>query len=506
MEKALREKSRRYFKEFVDYSFKEYEWSWHLEMLAILLQAFITGENLIELEKYGIDDINNFDVLLLTLPPRHGKSEQASVRLPPWYLGTFPTKEIIVASYSGDLASTFGSKARDLMKTVEYKNVFDVQLSEDTKAKDHWTTSAGGGYTATGIGGSVTGKGADLFVVDDPHKDRKEAESKVMRDAVWDFYTSVAETRMSPNGKKIVIQTRWHDDDLAGRILKREKDDPESDRVLHINFPAIAKTQEQFRSVGEALWPGRWGLDKLTKKKANIGSREFNALYQGDPVDDNSSYFKRKDFRVITEKEVERKQTLRFLTIDSALTKKDDNCPTGFVDNRVDFENFWNLRAWRKWLSPKELMDEIFDLQQLNKYDAIGVEKTLFAMALQEFYEIEMRRRDIFLPLTYLSHNNTSKDVRARGVAPRYESHSVLHIEGQCDSLEDELVRWPSGEYRDLVDALAYQKDFAFAPGHPREERQARAEERNVKDPFGLFPELGSADISPDDDTFGLHL
>lgn len=474
-------------------------------MLAYLLQAFVTEQNIPEIAQFGIKDITAYDVLCLDFPPRHGKSEQVSVRLPPWFLGRFPTKEIITASYSGELAQDFGSKARDVVRSNEYKNVFDIELAEDSKAKDHWLTKQGGGYTATGIGGSVTGKGADIFVVDDPHKDRKEAESKVMRDAVWSFYTSVAETRMSPNGKKIVIQTRWHDDDLIGRILKREKEDPESDRVLHINFPAIAKKQEKFREIGEALWPQRWDLTKLLKKKANIGSREFNALYQGDPIDDDSSYFKRKDFRYITEQELEKKRTLRFLTIDSALTKKDDNCPTGFVDNRVDWENFWHIKAWRKWMSPKELMDEIFVLHQLFKYDHIGVEETLFSMALQEFYEIEMRRRNVFLPLTYISHNNTSKDIRVRGVAPRYESHSVYHIAGGCDDLEEELVRWPSGEFRDLADALAHQKDFAFAPGNEKQEREIARQENKVNNPFGLFPEITSDDSSSDD-MFGLPM
>lgn len=505
IEEINRELAKREFKEFITYTKPNYDWSWHLEELAWLVQGFITGESNDIVRELGIEDISAFDVLLLDFPPRHGKSEQLSIRLPAWYLGNFPEKEIITASYSGDLASTFGSKARDLMNSSDYKNIFDVRLREDTRAKDHWMTMQGGGYTATGIGGSVTGKGADLFVVDDPHKDRKEAESKVMRDAVGTFYTSVAETRMSPNGKKIVIQTRWHDDDLIGRILKKEKEDPESDRVLHITFPAIAKTDERKRSVGEALWPSRWPLDKLLKKKANIGSREFNALYQGDPVDDDSAYFKRKDFRYITEREVEQKQTFRILTIDSALTKKEDNCPTGFVDNRVDWENFWNLKAWRKWLSPKELLDEIFILHQLNRYDVIGVEETLFVIALKEFYEIEQRRRNIFLPLTYLKHNNQSKEVRARGVAPRYENHSVNHIVGQCNDLEEELVRWPSGEYKDLVDALAYQKEVAIAPGNPREEKLARMEDMNVKDPFGLFPDLSGSStpvISGDDDLF----
>jgi hypothetical protein len=267
LEEINRELSSRVFKEFITYTYPNYEWNWHLDMLAYLLQAFVTAENIPEILQFGIADITKYDVLCLDFPPRHGKSEQASVRLPPWFLGKFPNKEIITASYSGDLAQIFGTKAREVMKSLEYKNVFDIELAEDSRAKDHWLTKQGGGYTSTGIGGSVTGKGADIFLIDDPHKDRKEAESKVQRDTVWQFYTSVAETRMSPNGKKIVIQTRWHDDDLIGRILKREKEDPTSDRVLHINFPAIAKKKEKFRDIGEALMCQKFSQSTLLSTK-----------------------------------------------------------------------------------------------------------------------------------------------------------------------------------------------------------------------------------------------
>jgi len=311
---------------------------------------------------------------------------------------------------------------------------------------------------------------------------------------------------MSPNGKKIVIQTRWHDDDLIGRIKKLEKEEEDADRVLHISFPAIAKKKELRRGIGEALWTGRWPLEKLLKKKANIGSREFSALYQGDPVDDETAAFKRKDFRYIKEEEVVKKKTVRFLTVDSAITKKEDSAYTGFVDNRVDVENFWNIKAWRKRLSGKELLDELFILQDLYNYDEIGVEETLFTIALSEFYEIEMRRKNKFLPLIYLSHKNVQKDIRVRGVAPRYEAHSVRHIEGQCGDLEEELVRFPSAEYRDLSDALAHQKDFAYPPDSDREEKRVRQEERKVNNEFGLFPEIDSGEADEGDDYFGIHL
>ena len=157
---------------------------------------------------------------------------------------------MISVSYNSDLAIEFGTKARNLIDSDEFRNVFDIRLSEDTRAKNRWNIvkenlegkliATNGGYTATGIGGTVTGKGADLFIVDDPFKERKEVEVKENREAVWSFYQSVAQTRMSPNGKKIVIQTRWHDDDLIGRIKNLEKEEEDADRVLHISFPAIA--------------------------------------------------------------------------------------------------------------------------------------------------------------------------------------------------------------------------------------------------------------------------
>ena len=513
LEDANRELAEREFQEYITYTFPRYEWSWHLKDLSWLLQGFVSGQDNAVTEEYGIKEINKFDVLCLDLPPRHGKSEQATIRLPTWYLGKYPEKEVISASYSSDLAIEFGTKARDLMNSDEYKNVFDIRLSQDTKAKDRWNIvteedgkqrMTGGGYSATGTGGSITGKGADLFIVDDPFKDRAEVEVKANRDKVWGWYQSVAQTRMSPTGKKIVIHTRWHDDDLIGRIKKLEKEDPESDRVLHISFPAIAKKNELRREIGQALWEARWPLPRLLKKKANIGSREFSALYQADPVDDETATFKRKDFRYIQEAEVEKKKTLRFLTVDSAITKKEDSAYTGFVDNRVDPDNFWNIAAWRKRMSGKELLDELFILQDLNGYDEIGVEETLFTIALSEFYEIEMRRKNKFLPLTYISHKNVNKDIRVRGVAPRYESHSVRHIQGRCDDLEEELVRFPSAEYRDLSDALAHQKDFAYPPDSEATEKRVAREDRKVKDEFGLFPEIDPGEAE-EDDLFGIH-
>lgn len=475
-----RELARRHFKDFVNYTFKDYQWNWHNELLCDALEKVVNGE---------------IKRLMIEMPPRHGKSELASIRLPAWFIGKMPDKEIIAVSYGSDLASDFGREVRNLIKDIKYRNLFLVRLSEDSDAKNKWNTIQDGSYIATGIGGSVTGKGADLLLIDDPFKDRAEADSKTVRDSRIAWYQSVARTRLSPNGAIVIINTRWHDGDLSGHLLKLQEEDPMADKWHRIKLPAIATKVERYRGVGEALWPQRWSLSEILKIKANIGVREFAALYQQDPVDDEFSEFKRRFFQYITEEEIRKKKTNRFLTIDSAITKNDNSAYTGFTDNRVDSEGFWHIRAWRERLSSKELMDKIFDLHKLNKYDDIGVEKTLFSQALSEFYEVEMRRRKIFLPLKYLSTNNTSKDVRVRGITPYYESHSVYHIKGWCEDLEDELIRFPSAEYRDLTDSLAHQKAIVFYPGSAHEDKEANAEEREVKDEFGLFPELGGKEV-----------
>ena len=162
--------------------------------------------------------------LMIFMPPRHGKSEIATQKFPAWVLGKHPEWEFIVSSYSADLATDFGQNTRDSMQSEDYKKIFDTRLRKDTKAKGKWMTGERGGYTAVGVGGALTGRGFNIGIVDDPFKNRQDADSDTVRENVWKWYTSTFITREEGAGGVLVILTRWHDDDLAGRLLEKARE------------------------------------------------------------------------------------------------------------------------------------------------------------------------------------------------------------------------------------------------------------------------------------------
>ena len=193
--------------------------------------------------------------LMIFCPPRHTKSELATRRFPAWYLGRNPNKQVISASYNSELATDFGREVRNIIGTPEYRSIFpETTLSSDSQAANRWHTDSGGNYIAAGVGTAITGRGADLGIIDDPVKDRQEADSELIRERIFDWYTSTFYTRLMPNASIVLIQTRWHEDDLAGRLLGAMEEGGEHYKV--IDLPAIAKGKDPLeRKEGEALWP-----------------------------------------------------------------------------------------------------------------------------------------------------------------------------------------------------------------------------------------------------------
>ena len=425
----------------------KYEPNWHHEVI---------GKELEHIERYGDRD---YKVLLVFVPPRHGKSEECSIGFPAWFLGRKPDKEIITVSYSADLAQDFGSKTRSIVNGEAYPHIFSgITLKEDEQAKAKWRTNKEGSYTSVGIGGAITGRGADVLLFDDPIKNREEAESEVVRNKIWDFFTSTAFTRLEPGGVIVVILTRWHTDDLAGRILAN----PElSKRCKIIHFPAIATHKEKYREEGEALWPERFDLKALEEIKNTIGPYDWNALYQGSPVSTADQEFKTPWYKYTTEAELEVKSTSNYLTVDTAMSKASQADYCGFCDNSVDSENFWNIKTWRARLSPDELVDALFALHERRKYTSIGVERTAYLDGLKPFLDSEQRKRGRFLPIVELKHNQTAKEIRIRGLIPRYASGSIRHLKGECEALEEEQRQFPNGLHDDVLDATAYQLQIA---------------------------------------------
>lgn len=444
-ELARRELARRNLLDYIKYNFPDYDINWHHKILASKLEGIANG---------------TIKKLAVFMPPRHGKSEECSIQFPTWILGKKPKTKIIMASYSEDLATDFGRKARNLVNTQEYKNVFNISLAQDSKSAGRWNTDAGGFYVSTGIGGAATGKGADILIVDDPHKNRKEADSPVKRKEVLEWWRSTAKTRLSPEGAVILILTRWHDADLAGSIL--------DDSWNIVEFKAIAEEDEEHRKKGEALWPTKYTIDWLNQQKKDIGSFEFSALYQQAPLDAEHAEFKTKNFLHRTKEEVLSRYTENYLTVDTAVSKAASADYTAFIDNFVDTDQNWNISASQQRIDTGELIDILFKKHAANKYTRIGIEKTILYQAIYPFLVEEQRKRNIFLPLFPLEHNQTAKEIRIRGLLPRYEANSIYHITGECEELESELIRFPKSNHDDLSDSLAYQSQIVNYVSKPQ--------------------------------------
>lgn len=254
-------------------------WDWHhLAFLRAKLQPRIDAlERCLEASLAGkplpADHSQEPRHIIFSVPPRHGKSEQITIRLPPYLLERWPAMRIIMAAYNARLVAKFSRRAKRIAEGR-------VALATDKNAADEWETLEGGGVRAVGVGGGITGTGGHLIIIDDPVKSREEAESEVYRERVWDWFTDDLYTRLEPGGVIVLIMTRWHEDDIAGRIRRSEF----ADDFEVVNLPAEAEFEDPLgRDVGEALCPDRFSLEALAKLRLVLG-RSYHALYQGHPT------------------------------------------------------------------------------------------------------------------------------------------------------------------------------------------------------------------------------
>jgi predicted phage terminase large subunit-like protein len=240
-----------------------------------------------QLERVTNGEINR---LMLFLPPRHGKSEMVTVRYSAWTMERDPEKRVIIGAYNQTLANKFSRKVRKIARDR-------VAISRERTAVDDWETEQGGGLRAVGVGAGVTGMGGDLIIIDDPVKNREEANSPTYRDRVYDWYTDDLYTRQEPSAAIVLIMTRWHEDDLAGRILSGE----DGDSWEVVKLPALAIEGDPLgRETGAALWPQRYDVDVLANFKVVLG-RAFHALYQQNPQEQEGDFFKRSWFQFVGE-------------------------------------------------------------------------------------------------------------------------------------------------------------------------------------------------------------
>ena len=396
--------------------------------------------------------------LMLFMPPRHGKSTLASVAFPAWHLGRNPEHEFISCSYSGSLAMAFSRKVRGLLREEGYKSAFKTRLDPQSQSAEAWLTTTGGGYVAAGVGGGITGKGAHILVIDDPVKNRDDAESSNARESTWDWYTSTAYTRLAPGGGVLVILTRWHDDDLAGRLLKAAADNGEQWEV--VNYPARAEVDEEFRNIGEALHAERYNEEALARIERAVGPRDWSALYQQNPVADDGEYFTRDMINYYDRDEIDHDRMKFYCAWDLAIGKNDRNDYTvGIVVGIDEQDQLYVVDMVRGRFDGFEIVEKILDLYEMWKPSIIGIERGHIEMALGPFLEKRVRERGLYEAyFKDLKTGRRDKEARARAIQGRMQQGMVfLPKEANFTGpLVAELLRFPNGVHDDQVDALAW--------------------------------------------------
>lgn len=443
---------------FARYTMPSYQTSPHLELLADKLEAVERGE---------------IKRLMVFFPPRHGKSELVSKRFPCWYLGRNPAKNIVQASYAESLALKHSREARDIFATPETGKVFPKvrhrqrapgEIAQERQAAHEWGTSQGGGYYAVGIGGGLTGRGFNLGIIDDPVKDAEEAQSITYRNRVWEWYQTVFSTRAEPDAAIILVMTRWHEDDLAGRLLQAMRDGGEQWEVLRL--PALAEEEDLMgREVDEPLWPDRYSKEYMEATKVAQGSHWWSALYQQRPGPTGGTLFKREKFLYFHEEgdmymmhgrqgvdPIMKNQCWRFATVDLAAslnTRADYTVVMTFaVTPNMDL---LLLDVARARLEGPDHIPFITNVYSEYHHGFIAIERAGFQLTTVQ----AARRKG--LPIRELTAD-TDKWSRALPAAARMDAGAIYFKSGATwlQDLEPELTAFPNGQHDDQVDCLAY--------------------------------------------------
>jgi len=421
---------------------KGYKVNWHHDEIGNKLMAVERGE---------------IKRLIIEVPPRHGKSLLASVLFPSWYLGRDPRRRVILASYSGDLAVDFGWQTREQMTKRVYGAIFPgSQLQSDNRSKNDWRTTEGGGYLSVGVGGSTTGRGADLFLIDDPVKDFEEAMSETMRNRVWNWFMSVARTRLQSNASIVIIMTRWHTDDLAGRVLESG-----GDRWERVRLPFLAEVSDDRRRVGEALWPEMFPVEHVEELREE-SEYIFQCLYQQNPIASELQEFRPEYFRYFDEVDIMGKDLYYYVSVDLAISQKRsaDNTSIVVCGKTKNEPEIYVIEEDTGKYDPLAVIEKLFQIKERyrNRLVKVGIEGVAYQKALEYFLLEEQRKRGEYFTVVTLKPNG-SKEKRIMGVnglLPLYKAGVIYHRRSM-KALEGELLVFPVGRHDDRVDALAYQ-------------------------------------------------
>lgn len=458
------------------------------------------------LEKFSDDVANKLSPrLMLLMPPRHGKSELASKNFPAWHLGRHPSHEFIACSYNLSLAMGFSRKVKQIIDDPAYKGVFDTKLDPNNQSTEEWGIAGErGGYVAAGIGGPITGKGSNCLVIDDPVKNAEEADSADGREKTWEWYLSTAYTRLSPGGGVLVIQTWWHDDDLAGRLqtmMREGLGDADIDQFEVVKYPAIATDDEfldvgtgaivygdeghvdlpaeftRLRARGDALHPARYDLPKLARIRAlnrkgdGSDGRWWSALYQQNPVPDDGGYFKKGQFRRSSLPQLRHCNV--FIAWDFAISEKKHNDYTVGCVGLQDSSDTLHIAEIVRFKSNDSffIVESILNLASrwASPTLVLGFEDGQIYRAIEALLKKRMRERRMYLSVQVL-RPITDKLARARALQGRMEQGMVSFNDlGEWyDEARNEMLRFPAGVHDDQVDSLAWMTSMVVGREAPR--------------------------------------
>ena len=403
--------------------------------------------------------------LIINMPPRHTKSEFASFLLPAWMIGRKPKLKIIQSTHTTELAVRFGRKAKTLMDSPEYKQVFETRLREDSQAAGKWETAQGGEYYAAGVGSAITGRGADLLIIDDPHSEQDALNMDALERA-YEWYTSGPRQRLQPGGAIVLVMTRWSTKDLTGALLNAQRE-TKSDQWELIEFPAILPSNKP-------VWPEFWNFDELESVKASISLQKWNAQWMQNPTSEEGAIIKREWWKPWESDNIPKLEHI-IQSYDTAFMKKqtaDYSAITTWGVFRLNEDSgpqLMLLDSFKDRLEFPELKRKA--LEQYNYWQPETVIVEAKASGLPLTYEL----RKMGIPvLNFTPSKGNDKHTRVNSVAPLFESGMIWAPKGKefAEEVIEECAAFPYGDHDDLVDSMT-QAVMRFRQGgfvdHPED-------------------------------------